>query len=321
MVCAVCIFCGLPGAGKSTVAENVRTMATPGVRYIHVCYDSIMPYVKPQPDHSNTVSAWKSARMNILQNLESLICSLLRKDVVFTPVYNSAIVKSELDSIISEATRFVQDHDVVFLIDDNMHYRGMRHEYYAMCSRIGIGFSTVYFDIPIELCHDRNGQRPSAVPRSVIDKMYTQLEPPKKSSCSGWEKHVLYVSPRTSLQQVTEEVLALVGCSICDPACPPPEKSKEVEEARTLTRQNFIHQADVCLRKSISQKVQELRTLRLSEKEMATKAATLTGAKKSLLQLLKHGYIDSEQFSLEGGGIDMPALRLHMSKLIDSEFM
>lgn len=58
----------------------------------------------------------------------------------------------------------------------------------------GCRVEAVFFDVPVEICQQRNGQRPRVVPSDVIGKMAARLVPPSKRE--GFSR-VVVVSPDT----------------------------------------------------------------------------------------------------------------------------
>ena len=194
------ILMGLPGSGKSTLSKKVL-QSLPGS--MHVEYDAVANELIV--DECDELQAWRLSRHEALKRLDYLL--------------------GEGGSTI--------------LMDDNFHLSSMRKQVYHVCQRHpNVRFGILWLDTPLEICLQRNQQRVLQVPKEVIFKMHTTLEPPKHS----WELNsFLKVDDKTTMENIFAFLSTL---AIVEPPLDPALQ----EEQRRLTRENRVHLMDKSLR-------------------------------------------------------------------------
>ncbi|KAL7529076.1 hypothetical protein ACHAWF_002825 [Thalassiosira exigua] len=118
---------------------------------------------------SNDLEAWRKSRIMALSTLKNALSSHLAGG--------------------GDAS------SLLIIMDDNFHLRSMRRDVYRTCQVIltpqpidqrpirKIGFSTLYFSTPLEVCRERNGLRngKECVPVDVINRMASTIEPPDET--------------------------------------------------------------------------------------------------------------------------------------------
>lgn len=56
-----------------------------------------------------------------------------------------------------------------------------RRDWIAIARKFGAQAEAVFFDVPVEICHQRNRDRDRVVDPAVIDRMARSLKPPRRS--------------------------------------------------------------------------------------------------------------------------------------------
>lgn len=69
-------------------------------------------------------------------------------------------------------------HRPVTYIDATHLIRAERQPYFEIAREHGCGVEAVYFNVPLEICRERNRQRTRQVPDDVLMAMAEKLEPP-----------------------------------------------------------------------------------------------------------------------------------------------
>lgn len=59
--------------------------------------------------------------------------------------------------------------------------RRERSGYFALARQFGCAVDALYFDVPLEVCLERNRQRARHVPEAKVREMATRLQPPTKA--------------------------------------------------------------------------------------------------------------------------------------------
>ena len=71
----LCLMCGIPGCGKSTLSQQLLEGAKDGLCVWHVCYDDhILDPQRAQYNHSNDLS-WKQERRGLEERVEAAVQS------------------------------------------------------------------------------------------------------------------------------------------------------------------------------------------------------------------------------------------------------
>lgn len=114
-------------------------------------------------------------------------------------LYRDVIGESESDQTVSaivfdvlewNVRYFLKQNDWVLLDATNLDKRS-RGRFVKAARYLGKKVCVYYFDVPIEVCKERNGKRERVVPVSVIEKQFIKLEKPTKD-----EVDYLYVVDR-----------------------------------------------------------------------------------------------------------------------------
>ena len=176
---AVVCLCGLPGAGKSTLARHVlavgaerlrAALRVQGLRLWHLCFDDALAALQKEAGASDfDPELWHRARELALHAVHALF--LFRSGTKAL----EAIARSSMAGN-AEAARCI---DIV-LLDDNMHYRSMRRAYYKVAREAQLAFCTICLPLPVDEAVARDARRspPHHVGRATIEVMAEALQWP-----------------------------------------------------------------------------------------------------------------------------------------------
>mmetsp|Transcript_29541 Transcript_29541/g.61760 ORF Transcript_29541/g.61760 Transcript_29541/m.61760 type:complete len:392 (-) Transcript_29541:2067-3242(-) len=303
----VLLIGGLPGSGKSVLAQALKDRITKGTNDNHevmeshgVCgngtftkfhyieYDHLQNTIlseqnkmmDTQSPSDAGIEAWRKSRSLALDQLEEFL----------------AYDASNTD----EPTR----ENVLIVMDDNFHLRSMRKQIFQICheqarqrfhqsaastsdskdQEIGHSAATVlaslWLDTPVDVCLKHNADRPAAsrVSNETIHKIHSTAEPPSPGR-ETWEINIQTVNSggvmksEAVVDQVYQFVheLLVTGQPI-KPQPTPEEEQERLERERALTLANQAHQLDQSSRrwvKAVAQiRPKDARTANQIRKEM-----------------------------------------------------
>ena len=272
---SVCCLMGLPASGKSTFANSLLNIHkekqnttykndTPITSHfdkiIVIDYDSITQELSLNNNETNTGSdisdedgihnslfdnndleSWRKTRVTALANLKDVLTIHFTEDTA--------------------------DSSILILMDDNFHLRSMRRDVYRTCQEIytqaKIGFSTIYFQTPLEVCNERNNTRSgkACILVDVIRRMDASIESPDASKpYASFERFNISIDNNNNIDDIhTDDIYTCIKQSLQSPILPKNELSSEevakIEEQRILqqeaTRKCHIQQTDQLLRKLV----------------------------------------------------------------------
>ena len=173
-------MCGLPGAGKSTLARAVAARAeSDGIRVSLVSFDDIERRVATEKSEASAslrgddagdwtpgfdAATWKAARVEALATVERLL-----------------LCEAEAENV-DEDGGGEKDHRrrALIIADDNFYYAGMRQQCHRMARRARAAHAQLFVSISVAQAHKRNESRDKndVVPRDALERMADQFEPP-----------------------------------------------------------------------------------------------------------------------------------------------
>lgn len=173
-------MCGLPGAGKSTLARAVAARAeSDGIRVSLVSFDDIERRVATEKSEASAslrgddagdwtpgfdAATWKAARVEALATVERLL-----------------LCEAEAENV-DEDGGGEKDHRrrALIIADDNFYYAGMRQQCHRMARRARAAHAQLFVSISVAQAHKRNESRDKndIVPRDALERMADQFEPP-----------------------------------------------------------------------------------------------------------------------------------------------
>ena len=310
----LCILCGLPGSGKTTLCNYLLSCKSV-FTFMHICYDHLIPWIDfSSPD---VLDSWKRYRNQVLELVKFLInvlskcegshsaasffksLNLLNLEAIET-LYNLAL---ELASKKNQTT--------VLLIDDNMPYRRMRYEYFQIARINNIGCCTIMVDCSFMECKERNENRPiqDIVQQKSLKRINAQMERPDAIR-ETWEKYYCTInSQNDNFEDARDEIIKLLCNALQNPVSPLPVQDQQViEESRLVNRKNLTHQADLCLRILAGEFLKKQNDPKFFVNHVAL-------AKKHILDEVKSGHFDDHDYVDNSGCIDQKALKLKIESL------
>ncbi|XP_053548591.1 L-seryl-tRNA(Sec) kinase [Bombina bombina] len=308
----LCLLCGLPGTGKSSIAEKLsKTKCSWSV--VVITYDDIItaeaflgitkePHRKPREisaSEDRQTSLWKQHRRHLLGYVEKLITSLLNCPALEAPAcstegsWNQFLHCLNLQGILSPtASDMETTHhyvnipegcNVCLLLDDNFYYQSMRYEVYQLARKYSLGFCQIYLHCPLEFCLQRNKTRPYPLPDKTIHLMEEKMEKPNADK-NPWENNSLSLD--TSVQVPIEKITDLLLNAMENPLSPVQEDCTEKDKERAICAASIIHQADLSLRRIISDQMKTLKG-KVSPQHIKAVAQDLQHTKSKLIEDLR----------------------------------
>ncbi|XP_060883429.1 L-seryl-tRNA(Sec) kinase-like [Labrus mixtus] len=293
----LCVLCGLPAAGKSTLARRLpSTAAQHGWKVCVVPYDDLIPErafqnraeedgVELQDMHTE----WKSHRQAVLRCIEQF----LEEPEALTELPSSCqISRAAWEQCIETLQQQQQPHDhdqapLLFLLDDNFYYPSMRYEVYQLARQRSLGFCQVYLQCDLESCISRNQSRSKPVPTEVIVEMVKRLEPPNLQK-NSWEKNSISLNTTDNLpDRDVQRVMELISSAMSSPLSPVEDNTEQTEADRLRCATSVVHQADQACRRLISDAMKTARGNQVPPEHMKCLAAQLNESKAAFLLNLR----------------------------------
>ncbi|XP_055769736.1 L-seryl-tRNA(Sec) kinase-like isoform X2 [Salvelinus fontinalis] len=312
----LCVLCGLPAAGKSTLAQAVNSHTVQrGWRSTVISYDDLIPgdafdvkEVEDEEDmpRSQTQTKWKLHRQAVLQCVERFLQSptelgqlppsidpinsdawsrlLHAAQVCGTSVGSSRVYPSPLDR---------PAPPLVILLDDNFYYPSMRYEVYQLARKHSVGFCQVYVHCPVESCVRRNQLRPRPLPSDVIVEMARRMEPPDPQRNTWEQNSVTLDSEHHFTVEYIQRLVKVISTALENPLSPVQDNAEQKEADRQSCVSSVVHQADQACRRLVSQAMQGAREHQLPPERMRSLAAHFNQSKTRFLQDLRKQVLHS----------------------------
>ncbi|XP_060090637.1 L-seryl-tRNA(Sec) kinase [Heteronotia binoei] len=315
----LCVFCGLPAAGKTTMAQALSDFLKKhkGWLCVHLTYDELMPpeafsqseMSSGQEGQQSLASNWKFYRHELLMYLECLLQALIKGCHYLLPPKETEVIWKNfvcclkdqgLISLRAEDTAISQHliniatlRPTYFILDDNFYYRSMRYEVYQLARKYSLGFCQLFLDCQVEACIQRNCQRTQPLPEETIHAMAQKLEVPNPEKYT-WEQYsVILKSTEYSLED-NLKVLNLLSVTLENPVKQLEDNTEFKEVDRALCAASVLHQADQAVRRIVSQTMKNAKD-NLIPSEMKSLAQELNQLKVGFLEDLRHEYNEKKQ--------------------------
>ncbi|XP_034564436.1 L-seryl-tRNA(Sec) kinase [Notolabrus celidotus] len=302
----LCVLCGLPAAGKSTLARGLLgTAARLGWRAAVVQYDDLIPEhafqnrvaeegVEMQDMHTD----WKIHRQAVLQCVEQF---LEGPQVLATLPSSRHIDRAAWERCIKtlQQPETSDRAPLLFLLDDNFYYPSMRYEVYQVARKDSLGFCQVYLQCDLESCNSRNQSRPEPVPTEVMEDMVRRIEPPNPQK-NSWEKNSMSLNTSGTLSDSDiQKVMELIFSAMSNPVSPVEDNTEQTEADRLKCATSVIHQADQACRRLVSEAMKTAKESQVPPEHMKSLAAQLNEAKATFLHNLRKQMLQEAAFMQE----------------------
>ncbi|KAG8008634.1 L-seryl-tRNA(Sec) kinase [Nibea albiflora] len=288
----LCVLCGLPAAGKSTLArELLSTAARRGWRAGLVPYDDLIPEqafqtrvledgAKLQEMHTE----WKLHRQAVLRCIEQF----LEKPQALAEMQSSCqiniaawerCIQALLQPEALDRTQ-AERAPLLFLLDDNFYYPSMRYEVYQLARKV-------------------NQSRSEPIPTEVILEMVKRLESPNPQK-NSWEAHSISVNTTAKLSECDiQSVMELISSALSNPLSPVEDNTEQTEADRLKCATSVVHQADQACRRLISEAMKTARENQVPPEHMRSLATQLNESKATFLQNLRRQLLQEASFTQE----------------------
>uniref|UniRef100_A0A4W4H347 Phosphoseryl-tRNA kinase n=1 Tax=Electrophorus electricus TaxID=8005 RepID=A0A4W4H347_ELEEL len=304
----LCVLCGLPGSGKSRLAQAVHGyIQKQGWRTLILSYDELIP--ENAFDLNTSQTRWKQHRQVVLSCLESFLQdpgapSPCHSDGGVQEHFNQAVEQQEVLVTLQNTS---QPARLVLLLDDNFYYQSMRYEVYQLARKYSISFCQVYLHCPVEVCFYRNQDRGLPVSDEIIMEMSKRIEPPNTAK-NHWEKSSLTLNSTEDITDITiQKLLQLFTSALENPLSPVEDDSEQREADREQCASSVMHQADRACRRLVTQTMQMARVNNMSHEVLSALASDLSKQKGCFLRELRRHVLQ-----------ELPS---HKGELVDVEWL
>lgn len=250
----VLVLCGLPGAGKSTLARRLAQSSATHidgelqVEVHHISFDDV--------DIGGVVAASSEVEEVAIDFEADRWCR------------SRALALLEVERRIDESRQTNNSIGTcvsrrLIVVDDNMYYRSMRHQCYLLAKKHEVPYGQVYVEVPLAVALARNARRTGSarVPDEIIERMHARFEAPQPAD-HGWERHTCVVHPQREeeepegdaaadldLQRLWQAIAAMWSDNfVRAEACEERERERRRDEDREQCLTNFLHRLDQQLR-------------------------------------------------------------------------
>ncbi|KAM6329764.1 L-seryl-tRNA(Sec) kinase [Podargus strigoides] len=310
----LCVLCGLPAAGKSTLARVLqrRLQQRPGWACGLLTYDELIPpeaFGAREPGAgpagpSPLLSRWKQSRRELLECLERFLRAL----VTGSPLSASAAAprpawerflaccrgQGLLPSAESHAgggrhwAHTAASGPLYLILDDNFYYQSMRYEVYQLARKYSLSFCQLFLECPLECCLQRNRLRSQPLPDQTIYLMARKIEMPDLQK-NTWEQNSLILKSSDCTAEDNEQIISLLTTALENPVKQNEENTEQKEADRAICAASTVHQADQTCRRIISQAMKDAKDKNVLPSEMKSLAEELNKLKAEFLEDLRQG--------------------------------
>ncbi|XP_071605740.1 LOW QUALITY PROTEIN: L-seryl-tRNA(Sec) kinase [Heliangelus exortis] len=319
----LCLLCGLPAAGKSTLAGGLtrRLPQRPGWACALLSWDRLLPpeACGPRdtgagpPGPSPLFSCWKQNRRDLLQCLECVLRALVTGDPLSPPATADRSVWERVLGccrgqgllISAERAAGAGPGPLFLILDDNFYYQSMRYEVYQLARKYSLSFCQLFLECPLECCLQRNRLRSHPVPDQTISLMATKIEMPDLQK-NTWEQHSLILKNFDCTSENDEQIISLLATALENPVQQNEENTEQKEADRVLCAASAVHQADQSCRRLISQAMKDAKGKNVLPSEMKSLAEELSKLKAEFLEGLRQGTNLKTQMNTQNQCPDLP---------------
>ncbi|KAM9233099.1 LOW QUALITY PROTEIN: L-seryl-tRNA(Sec) kinase [Leptosomus discolor] len=306
----LCLLCGLPAAGKSTLALALRRRLPqrPGWACALIDYDELIPpeaFARCEPAAGPALPRWKQSRRELLQCLERVLRALLGRGPLADPAaeppppaWERLLACCRRQGLLAPAERpagsgsdrapAAASRPLYLILDDNFYYQSMRYEVYQLARKYSLSFCQLFLDCPLECCLQRNRLRSHPLPDQTIYLMARKIEMPDLKK-NAWEQNSLILKSSDCTSEDNEQIISLLATALENPVKQNEENTEQKEADRAICAASAVHRADQACRRVISQTMKDAKDKNILPGEMKSLAEELNKLKAEFLEDLRQG--------------------------------
>eukprot|EP01083_Nonionella_stella_P003904 11230_1 len=256
------ILCGLPGAGKTSMCNFLKTRRRENFNVAHICFDDIYSEISKSESEFDP-GLWKKCRRVAYERAEALL----------------------------KAHRASSTDRHIIVMDDNFYFRSMRYPYFQLCRKYRVAFAQLLVEVSETDSQLRNTSRDThaRVPKSVIERMCARFEAPKPNenkweSCSAvFENQTCSESDADLRFQIPWDFIE--NCfSNGVPDQLPVVDLKEQVRSQEANLKSVVHQSDISFRKIVSQTMSSLKSENPEYNNLGGAASVLNELRRKCLR-------------------------------------
>ncbi|NXO61072.1 PSTK kinase, partial [Aramus guarauna] len=314
----LCVLCGLPAAGKSTLARALRRRLPHRPGWAEGRAAVRDPRGARQgrwgsrgwlargrgPSPLRCLLPQKQSRRELLQCLERFLRALLTGEpppapaAATQPAWERFLACCHGQGLLASAdsqagagrcgTHAATSRPLYLILDDNFYYQSMRYEVYQLARKYSLSFCQLFLECPLECCLQRNRQRSHPLPDQIISLMARKIEMPDLKK-NAWEQNSLILRSSDCTSEDDEQIISLLTTALENPVKQNEENTEQKEADRATCAASAVHQADQMCRRIISQAMKDAKDKNALPSEMKSLAEELNKLKAEFLEDLRQG--------------------------------